>query len=114
MAVRGSGAVGGVGRLANLVVMVGGRDRGVECLDVARANREREMSNIEKWSSAQQDKGFVAVGVFGGGAGAEVVNSFLKNFRSQELYWLAVAFASVRLGAGGVFDARFGREKKGL
>lgn len=90
------------------------RGRGRALGSVASRDREAELSKIENWISARQDKGFVAVVFVGDGSGVEVVNSFLKKFCAQELYWLAAAFASVRLRADGVFGARIGREKKAL
>ncbi len=68
-----------------------------------------------KVRSAEQagGTGVLLVAMFGGdGEGAKAVNSFLKNFCSQERYGLAVGFAKVRMGAGGVFGARVGDEKK--
>jgi|GEM_PF-1245735 hypothetical protein len=44
----------------------------------------------------------------------EAVNSFLKYFCAQRLCSWVVAFASLRVGASGVFGSVVGREKKAL
>jgi hypothetical protein len=41
----------------------------------------------------------------------EAVNNFLKKIFSQEMYSLSVAFANVRVNAGGVFGAARDCEK---
>ena len=82
------------------------------------ANEEnKEVASLMEMKSADEAGGARVLslsGIVGGGTGAEAVNNFLKNFRSQEVCAQVVACASLRVRAEGVFGVVMRREKKAL
>ena len=79
-----------------------------------KAELVKEMMKVESEFQAG-GTGVCSRSVFaGGGTGAEGVNNFLKNFRSQEVRAQVVVFASLRMRAEGDFGVVMGREKKAL
>jgi len=99
------------GCVANMVVVVGSSGS-------TEANEEnKEVASLMEMKSADEAGGARVCSrsaFVGGGRGAEVVNNFLKNFRSQEVCALVAVFASLRVRAEGGFGVVMGREKKAL
>jgi len=81
---------------------------------VVKAESVKEMTKSEKWVSGPWNKGLVEVAIFGAGWRSKTVNSFLKYFCAQELWSRVVAFACLRMRAGGAFGTPIGCEKKAL